>query len=203
MGKDIRICFIAAAQFEGTGVGSVVTNKVAFLGALNKALETYEFPPDGQGSVALGTEANDTVRAGTAHHTGNPDDYQVVTHRGEVVTVLDREMLSEEQMRPDSVAAIVYTAEAVLADPQVSDEDREYFQEHPNDLYLVTVLGFQGPPSTISSHRFTRNVAGGNDSFLLPEDIQDAAELRKWYTSHIFDTAQAVVEYEQEWCTVG
>ena len=187
----IRICFIAEAQLRGTGVGSVVHDVPMFMQSLEAALEGSEFPENGQGFEVLPDTARNAVTSGVAMRTDDPADYRVVEHRGEVILVLDRTRLSLEQRVPDSVAAIVYTAEAVLADPEVSAEDKAYFQENPDDLYLVAVLASRGPRPPLSSHRFTRNLAGGNAKHLSAS----ADELRA--------EAKEIAEYERTWCVVG
>ena len=183
---------IAAAQFEGTAVGTVVRDDVALLGLIGEAIASFSFPANGQGFILLPDSARPAVTAGVAPRAGKKaDDYRVREHRGEMVAVLRRDRIAAVDLDPDGVAAIVYTREGFLADPETTPQEAAAFVAAGHTHALITVLGFGGPKAPLTSHRFVRNLSGRNAAYAN----KSAEALR--------EEAAAIVAYEEEWCVVG
>ena len=183
-------------------------------GLIEKAIESYEFPESGQGYIKLPEEACELVLSGAAPLrdrivlTGGDrtfssprdfgeDDFHVRIHRGEPHAVLKRRVALEigkppgRALIPDWVAAIVYTAEAFLADPDLLESEEQEFIEGCYTHSLITILSGKGPKAPVSSRRFVRNLAGGNATF----NDMSLEELKAM--------AKEIVEYERNWITVG
>ena len=182
---------IAKAQ-TGTGpvvIGTLVHRPMDMHLSIRRALETYKFPENGQGFVSLPKEAWGCVLPGVARRTKNPGDYKNALHRGEVGQFLDRTKVALPAL--DGVAAIVYTAEAFLADPQTSDEEKQAFIEAGYTHCGVTTLAFAGPKPPGTSWRFIVNLAGGNAAY---------EEMTK---EELVEMAQDIKAYETEWAVVA
>lgn len=163
----------------------------------------------GQHFVKCPRGMNEMVSCGTGKHTGNAEDYIVRMHRGEPCLFLKRELAAP----CTGLACVIYTRQAYLDDPQVTPERVEALPEDATHV-LVAVLGFSDSPKPeVSSHRFVRNLAGGNNEYDMLARAQ--AEYEKAEGADRFDSllqrevelmvkrAKAVVEYEQTWCTVA
>jgi hypothetical protein len=179
----------AAAQTTADAIGTKVLKPMALHDAITTALETYEFPANGQGFVSLPEESWSCVMPGVARRTANPEDYKSGLHRGKVGQFLDRSKVEPPPL--DGVAAIVYTAEAFLADPQTSEEEKAAFVEAGFTHCWVTTLAFAGPKPPVTAWRFVVNLAGGNAAY---------AEMTK---GELVEMAQAIEAYEAEWCVVA
>lgn len=192
MSVRIKIHTIAENQYRYSDVVGSRFDE-ALLGELPALVEGYEFPENGQGFVTLPKELEALVQPGVVDRLRvSANNMQITEHRGEYIIVARRRRLSKEQIgKVDGAAAIIYNRDAVLADPQVSDEDKTDFESEKFTHMLVTVLGFRGPKAPASSHRFVRNVAGGNAAYLS----KSGDELR--------EEAAAIVEYEQQWMLLG
>jgi hypothetical protein len=183
---------------DRTGViGSKVTHPIMFLGPLYKAVEKHDFSADripGQGFIQL-PEAVSFVSAGVGHPTKNPEDYVLREYRGKVSAFLKREFAATTE----GCAVVVYTTEAYLADPDITPEEAARIKNwlalpsfyKPVSHVLVAVLAFAGPPSQLSPHRFTANLAGGNH------------EAQVWTADEIRAKAKAIMAVENDWTTVA
>lgn len=180
---------IAAQQTSTTAIGTFVQKPMALHAAIMKALETYEMPENGQGFVSLPEDSWSCVLPGVARRTTNPEDYVNRSHRGKVGQFLRRDKVALPAL--DGVAAIVYTAEAFLADPQTSDEEKAAFVEAGFTHCWVTTLAFAGPKPPVTSWRFVVNLAGGNAAY-ADKTVED-----------LVAEAQAIEAYESEWCVVA
>ena len=180
---------IAKAQFSTSSVGTFVQKPMALHASVEAALESYQFPENGQGFVSLPEEAWNSVLPGEARRTQNPEDYVNRLHRGKVGQFLDRTKVELPAL--SGVAAIVYTAEAFLADPQTSDEEKRDFVEAGYTHVWVTTLAFAGPKPPVTSWRFVVNLAGGNAAYADKTLEELVAE------------AQAIEAYEAEWAVVA
>ena len=180
---------IAKSQFTTSAVGTFVRAPVSLQRNIEMALADYEFPENGQGFVSLPEEAWDCVLPGVARRTTNPEDYKNALHRGKVGQFLDRTKVELPAL--DGVAAIVYTREAFLADPQTSDEEKQAFIEAGYTHCWVTTLAFAGPKPPVTSWRFVVNLAGGNVSY---------EEMSK---EDLVEMAQFIEAYESEWAVVA
>lgn len=180
---------IAKAQFSASAIGTFVSKPAALHTAVEQALESYDMPENGQGFVSLPEEAWDCVLPGVARRTSNPEDYCNRLHRGKVGQFLRRDKVALPDL--DGVAAIVYTREAFLADPQTSDEEKAAFVEAGYTHCWVTTLAFAGPKPPVSSWRFVVNLAGGNVSYETMTKEQ------------LVEMAQSIEAYEAEWAVVA
>ena len=184
---------IAFAQLQGTAVGSVATRPTHLRVLIEDAVEAHPeaMPENGQGFFMLAEPARTMVTAGVALRSKNPEDYVARVHREEIGLYLRRDSVPRADLIPDGVAAIVYTAEAFMADPQTSEEEKAAFAEEGFTHCLVTVLAFKGPKPPVDPDRFIANLAGGNNAALAASADEIRAEARE------------VQEYFSTWCVVG
>lgn len=244
MSIELAISDIVTA-FDRVSIGTRVTgNQQAFIDLVKTAIENHDTSMDrepGQSFIKLPKEAVGMVSCGVGRHTGHQDDYCVRIHRDEPGVYLTRVNAAE----CTGVAVVVYTMDAYKADPQVTaarledlrptspqvDPDRYEVRDDFTHV-LVAVLGFADTPKPeVSSHRFVRNLAGGNNEYdmvarALRAAKEDAVGIEKaqrveFTTSEAFDIqtrvgfylqsevetmvkrAKATVEYERTWCTVA
>jgi hypothetical protein len=188
------------SAFAPSGViGSKVSNQAEFLRVLHAAVATHDFSADripGQGFIQI-PEAIPFVSAGVGKPRLNPEDYVLREYRGRVSAFLKREFAASVE----GCAAVVYTMQAYLADPDVTpDEVKRITTESllqaedvaSKDVYvLVAVLAVAGPSSQLGPHRFTANLAGGNK------------EAQVWTADEIRAKAREIMAYENEWATVA
>ena len=161
---------IAQSQFREGAVGTLITQVNPYLDLLSDQIVSFSFPKDGdsagQGFIPIpGGEG--LVLPGIGLRTLLSETTGVIReHRGEKQLCLDR--TKADIGHADSVAAIVYTLDAYLKDPEVSKEDKKSAEEGPYTHVLITTLGFKGPKGEppVSPHRFARNIAGGNRKYL-------------------------------------
>ncbi|MFN8389827.1 MAG: hypothetical protein U0136_06020 [Bdellovibrionota bacterium] len=185
--------------FNDSTIGTKVTDRKAFDTLLNAAVAGHDFTAEdaskgivrGQGFVMLPAETIDFVVSGVGRHTHDPDDYVVRKHRGAVGLFLRRDKAEPAT----GVAAVVYTREAYLADPDVLQDSEELARVTASDAshVLVAVLAFAGPKATVGFERFVKNLAGGNNSYQPGNTTHEA----------LVTEAQKVVEYHDTWCTVA
>lgn len=180
---------IAQDQVDGIAVGTVVRS--ALLGIIEEAIASFSFPANGQGFVGLPDAAKSFVTAGVGRRSKNPKDYVPREHRGEIGLYLRRDSVPRADLVPDGVAAIVYTAAAYEADPQITEAEKAALVSAGYTHALITVLAFKGPKPPASPERFVANLAGGNNAALAASADEIRAE------------ARAVQEYFTTWCVVG
>jgi hypothetical protein len=175
--------------FDAAGViGSKVTNHEAFLAELGAAVAEHDFAEDrvpGQGFVHLGERVNAFVSAGVGSASADPADYVLREHRGRVSAFLRRELAAPVE----GCAAIVYTAEAYLADPEVDAAEADALQGATH--VLVAVLAFAGPESSLTPFRLVSNLAGGNK------------EAKAWSADEIRTKAEESSTYWGTWAAVA
>lgn len=171
--------------FSNNCVGTKVTHEAEFRYLLRCALVSYDMPANGQGFIPLPNVpyvlSGDCERAGLTEN-----DFIVRQWRGEMMMFAKR-----REQRATFCAAVVYTAEAYFADPQVDASEKERCEGATH--VLVAVLGSRGPKPTLSSSRFVRNLAGGNNDFAFGQ---------KSYTD-LVAISQEIVAYEAAWVTVA
>lgn len=183
--------------FNTLAVGTKVTgNHDEFFAMLKEAVEAHDGSNDqapGQHFIMLPDRAVELVSCGVGRHTSVGTDYAVRIWRDEPCVFLKR----EHAARCTGVAVVVYTWDAYTADPDITPEELERlqpvggFDEEGLTHVVVAVLGFaDAPKPEVSSSRFVRNCAGGNNAYLT----MSGDELR--------ELAGKVVEYEKTWCTV-
>jgi hypothetical protein len=118
----------------------------------------------------------------------HPTVYKAIEHRGEMILAADRNRV--ELGAPTAVYVIVYTAAAFMADTPISDEEKAAFEAVGYTHCLIVSLAVKGPPA-LSSHRFVRNLAGGNAAY--------AAKTKE----DLVEEAVATEAYEREWIVVA
>jgi len=182
----ISVADICQNTFGKEAFGSKVVNSKGFWDALCKAMDTYEFPTNGQGFIEI--DAVDFVSCGATRRAGlSIDDYHIREHRGEICLCAKRNYAAKAQL----VNCVVYTKDAYCSDPQVEADDLRF---HDGATHvLVAVIASVGP-SPVSSHRFTRNLAGGNKRYFPTEGYTIEQAVKE---------AGETVEYEQAWITVA
>ncbi len=175
--------------FADKTIGTKVIHPNAFMLAIEHAVRSYVFPTDGKGFIPL--PAVNTVSCGVGIRAGlREEDYIVRIHRGEASLFAKREYASVAE----SLNVVVYTAKAYCTDPQVDAAEAERVQKEGGEYVIVAVLASVGPKPPLSSHRFVRNLAGGNTSF----SVEQGYTLEK-----AIEDAKAIVAYEKDWVTVA
>jgi len=229
MTTKLFIHAIAGSQLDGSAIGTIVRplpedNEDRIVGFVHTAASEFDFPASGVGVIDLPEEACHLVYCGDAPMPPVLDDemFQARVHRGEAVVVRDRSDLSDLDLAPAEVRVVVYTVEAYIGDPQTTDIERAYLTEHGYTHVLVTILASNGPKPTVSSHRFTRNLGGGNSRYASPRDLLGEGAVKALIVTHnghedeffqlellqlawakLLGEAKAVVDYEEKWITVG
>jgi len=181
----ITVADICQNTFSNEAFGSKVTNSEKFWEVLFPAVRTYKFPENGQGFILI--DAIDYVSGGAARRVRlEIDDYRIREHRGEIC-------LCARRLRAASVKrvnCVVYTYEAYAADPQVKPNELKFHQGATHVLVAVIASAVDSP---VSSHRFTRNLAGGNRRYFPSEGYCIEQAIKE---------AKETVLYEQDWITV-
>ena len=173
---------IAAAQTTADAIGTFVQKPMALHKAIERAIEGHDFE---NGPFVIVPDAADFVLCGVAPATANPEDYVLREHRGEVAPYRNRNSLTEEEAQPDSVAAIIYTRQMYLDDPQTSDEAKQAFIEGEYTHCWVTTLAMKGPKAPVGAWRFVVNLAGGSaitGAKSKEELVEEAKEIEDYWS---------------------
>jgi len=175
---------IVTNQFTAAAIGTFVKDPETLSRIVSEAVASFEFPENGQGFVVLPEAAKDCVLPGVALRTPNVGDYCLREHRGEISEYINRNTADLGQC--DMVAAIVYTAEAFLADPQTSEEEKAAFSEAGYTHCWVTTLGNKGPKPPVGAWRFAVNLAGGNAAYAnatRAQLVEEAREIQEYWST--------------------
>lgn len=190
------------SAFEASGViGSKVINHDGFMAVLRAAIEAHDFTQDriqGQAFLPLPRLVLPHVSCGTGRHSSDHESYVLREHRGRVSAFLRRELAAPVE----SCAAVVYTMEAYLRDPDITTEEASRIVSEAmlgdddkvssKDCYvIVAVLATAGPQSQLSPFRFVHNLAGGNK------------EAQVWTADEIRAKAREILSYDNDWATVA
>lgn len=180
------------SAYADAAIGTRVLDRQGFEVILADAIETHDTAGDrvpGQHFIVLSEAAKATVSAGVGRRSADPADYVVREHRGRVDAYLKRELAAAVE----GVAAVVYTAEAYLSDPDVEGEPEEAarVRESGASHVLVAVLAFAGPKAPLSPYRLVHNLAGGN------------REAEAWSAEEIRRIASEVLAYDSDWAVVA
>ncbi len=181
-----------ANAFTMRTVGTKVNDAPAFMVALEAAVSGYTFPANGQGFVSLPESAFPFVSCGIAPRKALPlTAYVAREHRGEVILCASRLYAGKVA----SLNVVVYTADAYKVTAQVTAEEAARITSEGADFVIVAILAGCGDPKPpVSSHRFTRNLAGGNERY-SPDN---------GYTlGQAIQEAQEISAYENDWITVA
>jgi hypothetical protein len=184
---------IAQSQFALNAVGTQILDSERHIMEVERLLGGWygpiEFPEDGQGRFLVPEHTWTNVLPGEVSRKGlHPTAYKAVEHRGEMILAADRDRVTLGD--PTAVYVIVYTAEAFMADTQTSAEEKAAFEAAGYTHCLVVTLAVKGPPA-LSSHRFVRNLAGGNAAY--------AAKTRE----DLVAEAKEIEGYERDWIVVA
>lgn len=183
--RKFHISSVCSA-FNPSTIGTKVTNQSSFLANLNDALESYDSSNDrveGQHFVNLDNSI-DFVTSGVGKLQGRTiNDFILREHRGEVSKYLKREFAE----KCDALNVVVYSKDAYINDPQVSDASEVGDATH----VVVAVLGAAGPRSPLSPARLVANLAGGNN------------EVETWTIETAKEKARESVEYFSNWSVVA
>jgi hypothetical protein len=169
-------------------IGSKITNLDAFIEVLAQAAEAHDFTKDrvpGQGFIQLPESVLPHVSAGVGKQVADPTAYCLREHRGRVGAYLKREFAAPTE----SCAVVVYTRDAYVADPDVTEDEVQRLGDATH--VIVAVLATAGPQSQLSPYRFTHNLAGGNK------------EAQVWTADEIREKAKAILDYDNTWSTVA
>lgn len=166
-------------------IGSKVGNSPAFRSALTEAIASHDTSKDraeGQHFIVLSPEAIEAsdITCGVGRKTSNINDYVMREWRGDVQTFLKR----QHALPVAFCAVIVYTKDAYLADPHMSDEVRAEVEASDATHYLVALLAnAEGVPNARSPYRLVDSLAGGNNEFadISIEDVKAMAVESKAY----------------------
>jgi hypothetical protein len=182
------ISSVCQAFSSGPVTGTRVTDYYKFIRLLTMKFNSCPQPSDGQYFVNL-PEGIPYVSCGVARRPNIPlDGYVIRDWRGEVGLFAKRTFAA----KAESLSVIVYTATAYNLDPQVSAEETKRVGDATH--VIVAVLAAIGPKPTISSHRFVRNLAGGNNHY----SPDTGYTLRQ-----AIDEAKTIVDYEKEYVVVS
>jgi len=176
--------------FSATTIGSKVVDPSEFEKFLLDALAKHDTATDkvaGQHFIKMPSAAFETVSTGVGVRTDNPEDYILRSYRGMVDIYLRRESAAAVE----SLACVVYTIAAYLADPDIRQEEAARVQESGATHVLVAVLASTGPRAPHSPKRFVANLAGGN------------REAEVWTADEIRAKAIEVKAYHDRWCVVA
>lgn len=155
--------------FDEMTIGTKVVDEGAFTAALEAAIAAYPFPENGQGFIHLPASAYPMVSSGVRRTRWlfSSTDFVVREHRGHWGCYAKRPARSTGVDPIEGLACVVYTREAYVHDPDVSDAEISRVLAHPAaDYILVAVLAFCGPKSPFPIWTLVHNVAGGNNEFI-------------------------------------
>jgi hypothetical protein len=180
------------SAFTPNAIGTRVVDGDAFLNALETAVASYDASVDrvpGQHFVPMPEDTYCTVSTGVGKRSPDPQDYVIRVHRGQANLYLKREKAAPVE----TLAAIVYTREAYLNDPDVQRDAAEQERVSNSDAshVLVAVLASAGPKSPLTPDRFVKNLAGAN------------CEALTWSTDEIHEKAMEIAAYYDAWHVVA
>lgn len=176
--------------FNEVTIGSKVINKKCFMADLEEEIRKINFAEcrvPGQAYVELPDKFCRYVSAGVGKRTTNPDDYVTHLYREKVKLYLKRQFAAQV----DKVAVVVYTTDAYLKDPDVTESEIEWLTTRGYTHMLVAVLASAGPKTPLTPYRFVHNLAGGN------------REAEEWTADEIREKSKEIISYSNEWCTVA
>jgi hypothetical protein len=189
---NVYIHPIADRQLDGTAVGSILKNPAD----RGTAMEAVVDAINNIGGVYKPMNNEDLFLAG--NHRLSPDMtedmFKARLHRGEAIVCIDRNKVELSALKCSKLACIVYTKDAALADPDVQKDPEVYNEINAGwcKYVLVTFLASShDEPPAVSSHRFVRNLAGGNNDY------------KEYSTQRLAEICQDIVNVEREYMRVG
>ena len=177
------------SSFQAQTIGTKVVEAEAFLSVLVKAVEAHDHTNDraeGQHFIML-NEAIPYVSGGVGKRTLDTSDYVLRVHRERVVPFLKR----RHSIRPVTLAAIVYTKAAYIADCRSEAENDEEEARRISDMncthVIVAVLASTQTMEPLTPWRLVANMAGGNKesaAWGLDEVRQKCQDSFKFWREH-------------------
>lgn len=178
--------------FDANAIGTKVTDPAGFRAHLADAVGSTDFAGQrvpGQAFLMLPAAAQASVSAGVGRASTDPNAYVTRLFRGKVGAFLKREHAAPVE----GLAAVVYTTDAYLSDPDVSGNAGESarVRESGATHVLVAVLAFAGPKAPLPVGTLVHNLAGGNHEAAL------------WSADEIRAKAKESEDYWSEWSVVA
>jgi hypothetical protein len=191
VGGQLLVSNICTA-FDWDVIGSKIEDHSGFIDELREAIWCHrvEDRVPGQHYIVMPEPAHATVSCGVGPRVDVESAYVVRRYRGRVGLYLDREHAAQVE----HLAAVVYTREAYLNDPDVVNdpEEKERVARHPNVTHvLITVLASAGGKSPLPGHTLLRNLAGANH------------EAQVWSADEIRAKARESLEFWEKWAVVA
>tara|TARA_R100000458_G_C8251775_1_gene228610 strand:+ start:796 stop:1392 length:597 start_codon:yes stop_codon:yes gene_type:complete len=189
---NIYIHPIADAQLDGSAVGAILKNPADRATAIEYVKDAVNRP--GSLGVYKALDNQDLFLSGNYKLTDDmtEDMFKARLHRGEAIVCVDRSKVELSALECVKLACIVYSKDAALADPQVTDEVRNEIEAGGFEYMLVTFLASaHDEPPAVSSHRFVRNLAGGNNDY------------KGYSKTRLVEICKDIINVEQEYMTVG
>jgi len=189
----IDSCYIWQAE-DDVVIGSKVGNSNNFRKALGfEIIPNHDHSKDrvkGQMFLSLNEDqiSDSQISCGVGRRTKNAYDYIHNEWRGQIQSFL----LRDKAAPVASCNVIVYTREAYLKDPHMSEEEKARVQASCGSHYLVALLAnAEGVPNARSPYRLCDSLAGGN------------LEASTWSIDEIREKAKESVEYANTWAVVS
>jgi hypothetical protein len=196
--RDMQPSFVVSVvchAFDNVAIGSRVTDRGAFMEALIAAVVSHDTSKDrapGQHFIVLPETTFSSVSSGEGKRTANVGDYVLRIHRGVVGPYLKRDLASPIK----TLAVVVYTVEAYLADPEINEvpgkkEQIESARDQGATHVIVAVIAAAAPRAPRTPYRFTAALAGGNN------------EADTWSLEEVRRMASESISYWDEWAIVA
>ncbi len=193
-GVNLDVGFKLTAFNEAT-IGTKVVDREGLITALIPAIKSHDPSADrapGQYYIKMPDGVLPMVSAGVGKRSSKLSDYHLREFSGQVTAFLRREK-AEPATRVD---VIIYTREAYLANREVAKCKKEVERVADGEArdathFVVAVLAYAGPPSTLTPYRFVSNLAGNNH------------EAKLWGVDEIRAKAKGIKKYNDKWRVVS
>ena len=169
MNMIFKGCTIWKAEDEKC-VGSKILNPEEFRKRLVTEIIRHDHKSDSAPGQHVVTLSYETIEAsgivcGIGLRTNNLNDYIIRSWRGQVGLYLKRECAVPVEM----CRVIVYTKEAMIADPDVDEDYKNEIMNSPDHKYvshyLIALLADGPEPSARSPLRLTAAIGGHNNEY--------------------------------------
>ena len=177
------------SAFNSKTIGTKVINQDVFFSELGKAVESFDWDScrvSGQAKINL-DNIKHTVLCGVGFAVDDPSYYVLRSHRGRVSSFLKRDYAEATK----SLHVILYTKDAYLNDPQITEDEYESIVSSACTHVIVSVLATATDNPFLGTHRFVANLAGGNKEALV------------WSADEIRSFAKDVIGNENKYVTVA
>tara|TARA_R110000824_G_scaffold289937_1_gene478470 strand:- start:297 stop:893 length:597 start_codon:yes stop_codon:yes gene_type:complete len=180
MTPSLYIHDLAGAQIDGSSVGTILRDPTTWSqvqDAILAGIQSTEPQVWGGIFVQLPPETFGLLYAGAIPKPDSTrdSDFVIRTHREIQSMYFRRDLVSPDALEPQSAMAIVYTAEAFLADPEVTPEEIADFKSCGATHGLINIVATGGTPTKPETGctRFVKGLAGGNKAYetMSKEDL--------------------------------